>query len=157
MPTDSWRNSAFPCRPHLLTSLSKADRLAASIAEALKEAGLSEGRSVKPSDMLRFGMGLGITLGANGLLNELEGESGGGGAQGEDRRGRARRADADGGKEVAAGRETSLAPPVVKVGARCNFACGWCLLLVRRDNLLCYNSLLCYSSLLSQWLEGIPY
>lgn len=100
-----------------MASFAKADRLAASIAEALKEAGLSEGRSVKPSDMLRFGMGLGITLGANGLLNELDSE-GGGGSQGPEGRGRGMLADADGGQEVAAGRETSLAPPVVKVGAR---------------------------------------
>lgn len=61
-------------------------------------------------------MGLGITLGANGLLSELEGQ--GGGSQSTDGRGRARRADADGGEEATAVRETSLAPPVIKVGSR---------------------------------------
>lgn len=30
-----------------------------------------EGRSIKPSDMLRFGMGLGISLSAKGFLGEL--------------------------------------------------------------------------------------
>ena len=117
MPTRKSNHPPPPYRSHVMTSFAKADRLAASIAEALKEAGLSEGRSVKPSDMLRLGMGLGISLGANGLLNELDSE-GGGGAQGADGRGRGRRADAGGGQEVAAGREASLAPPVVKVSAR---------------------------------------
>ena len=96
-------------------------------------------------------MGLGITLGANGLLNELDSE-GGGGAQGADGWGKARRADADAdgvsGKEAAAGRDTSLAPPVVKVGARCNLV---------YDTYCWFERTTYYSSLLSHWLQGITY
>lgn len=55
----------------MLCGAVQADRLAASISQALADAGIGEGRTVKPSDMLRFGMGLGITLGANGLLKDL--------------------------------------------------------------------------------------
>lgn len=97
---------------------SKADRLAASISQALKDAGLNEGRSVKPSDMLRFGMGLGITLGANGLLGEL-GNGGGSGGSG-DGNGSGRSQGWQGETiEMTGGAEASLAPPVVKVGVRC--------------------------------------
>lgn len=96
----------------------KADRLAASISQALKDAGLNEGRSVKPSDMLRFGMGLGITLGANGLLGELggggenveAGTTGGGSGNGRSRGWQGESIESTGGVE------DSLAPPVVKVG-----------------------------------------
>ena len=96
----------------------KADRLAASISQALKDAGLNEGRSVKPSDMLRFGMGLGITLGANGLLGELGGggETGaavGGAGGGNSGRSRGWQGESI---EITGGAEASLAPPVVKVG-----------------------------------------
>lgn len=106
-------------------SKQKADRLAASISQALKDAGLNEGRSVKPSDMLRFGMGLGITLGANGLLGDL----GGGGGNGEavstgDDSGSGPSSGWQGEKIGATGgAEDSLAPPVVKV-------CFWCKLSV---------------------------
>lgn len=96
-------------RIYLLASTqTKADRLAASIAQALSDAGLNEGRPVKPSDMLRFGMGLGITLGANGLLTEIGGEG-------------AAKGGAGGDTGATGGTEASLAPPVVKVRcASCN-------------------------------------
>lgn len=96
----------------------KADRLAASISQALKDAGLNEGRSVKPSDMLRFGMGLGITLGANGLLGELDGSGKIGTAGADPGGGGGARSGPRNGEEIegTGGVEASLAPPVVKVG-----------------------------------------
>lgn len=62
-------------------------------------------------------MGLGITLGANGLLGELGGSGGagtggGGGADGSER-GRGWQGESI---EMTGGAEASLAPPVVKVG-----------------------------------------
>ncbi len=70
--------------------------------------------------MLRFGMGLGITLGANGLLGELgggdeAGAAGGSGGGGDDNGGRNRRWQGES-IEMTGGAEASLAPPVVKVG-----------------------------------------
>lgn len=72
--------------------------------------------------MLRFGMGLGITLGANGLLGELggggeTGNSGGGGGDG-GQRSRGWQGETI---EITGGAEASLAPSVVKVGVRCIF------------------------------------
>lgn len=63
--------------------------------------------------MLRFGMGLGITLGANGLLKDLEDD--GGVTQGGGERGRAKCPNGDGRGEIAEGVEASLAPVVMKV------------------------------------------
>lgn len=62
--------------------------------------------------MLHLGMGLGITLGANGLLKDLDGEAGM--LQASDARDGARTPGADGGGDIG-GVETSLAPPVIKV------------------------------------------
>lgn len=108
----------------------RADRLAASIAQALADTGIAKGRSMKPADMLRIGMGLGMTLGAKGLLEEL----GGGQGQAQDEREdlvRAKVADAKKDEVLRSGAgaanglsmggiagdavEASLAPPVVKV------------------------------------------
>lgn len=119
---------SYSLRALLLSSKNgnhKADRLAASISQALKDAGLNEGRSVKPSDMLRFGMGLGITLGANGLLGELGGggETGaavGGAGGGNSGRSRGWQGESI---EITGGAEASLAPPVVKVGS---LKQSWC-------------------------------
>lgn len=50
----------------------------ASIAHVLDAAGLKDlnkSEQVKPSDMLRFGMGIGISLGASGLLGTLGDDS----------------------------------------------------------------------------------
>lgn len=89
--------------------------MAASIAQALADAGLTEGSSVKPSDMLRFGMGLGITLGANGLLQELDGDGIGHKGEQEGRGDENGVANDGAGGGVVGGTEASLAPPVVKV------------------------------------------
>ncbi|CAB1102997.1 unnamed protein product [Ectocarpus sp. CCAP 1310/34] len=96
----------------------KADRLAASISQALKDAGLNDGRTVKPSDMLRFGMGLGITLGANGLLGELDGSGKSGITGASPGGGGGTRSGPWNGEEIegTGGVEAWLAPPVVKVG-----------------------------------------
>lgn len=69
--------------------------------------------------MLRFGMGLGITLGANGLLGELGGGGGDAGATGGGSGSGRSRAWQGEGIETTGGVEASLAPPVVKVGFGC--------------------------------------
>lgn len=74
--------------------------------------------------MLRFGMGLGITLGANGLLGELGGGGGngeGGTTGGGSGNGRSRGWLGES-IEAAGGAEDSLAPPVVKVGFWCTLS-----------------------------------
>lgn len=64
-------------------------------------------------------MGLGITLGSNGLLAEL------GGGEGGDGNGGGRSRGWQGEKiEMTGGAEASLAPPVVKVGVECPSCTG---------------------------------
>lgn len=104
---------------------------------------------MKPSDMLRFGMGLGITLGANGLLGEL----GGGdetGAAGDGNGGRSRRWQGEG-IEVTGGAEASLAPPVVKVG--CSVHDPLCTSRHVCSDLSCFTQYCCRSIVRSGWLQ----
>lgn len=104
--------------PYLPVQRAKANRFAESVAQALTHAGLPQGQSLRSADMLRLGMGLGITLGANGWLKGDEDHTGG--DEDEAARRWPKRSSAKYGLGKSGTVEMSLAPPVIKVGALCD-------------------------------------